>query len=138
MPTEIARTKPTPNWRAACDGTEAQGAASGNDAGERSAAGVGRSENAADARACDRGDRNLVLLEDLQYAEMSEAASEATTQGEADSCPQGGCAWPGAQCGFVELRHANRVSSLFFRAYGPGVLKKQYGCTAMERCVNSC
>lgn len=71
------------------DIAEAQRAASGNDARQRRTAGVGCPENAADARAGDGGDRNLVLLEDLQYAEVGEAASEAAAEGEVDACPQG-------------------------------------------------
>src|SRR5258707_7424551 len=73
----------------ASDIAEAQRAASCDDARQGCAAGVRRSENAADARAGDGGDRNWVLLEDLQDAEVSEPAGEAAAEGEIDACPQG-------------------------------------------------
>jgi hypothetical protein len=52
-------------------------AASGNDASERSTAGVSRAENAADARASNVRNRDLILLEDLQHTEMREPARES-------------------------------------------------------------
>ena len=58
------------------DVAEAQRAAGGDDASQRRAAGVRRSENAADAGAGNAGDGDVVLLEDLQHPEMRKTSGE--------------------------------------------------------------
>jgi hypothetical protein len=59
------------------DITEANGAACGHDAGKRRAAGICGPEYAADACAGDIGDRDAILLKDLQNAKVSETARKA-------------------------------------------------------------
>ena len=56
---------------------------------KRSAAGVRRAENAADARSRDAGNRYAMLLENLKNAEMREAARKAAAQSDADTWPTG-------------------------------------------------
>ena len=63
---------------------EAESAAGFNDAGQRSAAGVSRAEDAANAGSRDVRDGNLVLLEDLQDTQMSKAPRKASTESESD------------------------------------------------------
>ena len=69
----------------ACDVAKFDVAASRQDFGEGSTASVGSSENAADACPGNVRDGNVVLLKDLQDAEMGEAAREAPAEGYADS-----------------------------------------------------
>jgi hypothetical protein len=59
------------------DVAETERAASRNDARERRPAGVGRAENAAHARASDVRNWNVILLENLQDAEMRESTRES-------------------------------------------------------------
>ena len=94
-----------------------------------------RSQDAAYAGARDVRDRDVVLLQDLQNAEMSEAARETSAKGEADACPPGR-----GDCTFVQgltrrvtvPRHINRIAGKTSWSYGPGVPKEQYFCTPME------
>jgi hypothetical protein len=60
-------------------------AAGGENAREGSAAGVGGPEDAADTGPRDVRYGDVILLEDLQHAEMRESASEPTTQGESNA-----------------------------------------------------
>jgi hypothetical protein len=79
----------------------------------------------------------VVLLQDLQNAEMSEAARETSAKGEANAnaCPAGL-----GDCTFVQglarrvtvPRHTNRIAGKTPWSYGPGVPKEQYFCTPME------
>jgi len=71
--------QPQPGNSPPGDVPEAKRTASGNDARERRAAGIGRAENAAHARASDIRNWNAILLENLQDAEMGEATSESAT-----------------------------------------------------------
>ena len=66
-----------------------ESAAGGDNTSQRSAASVGRAENAADACTRDAGDRNVMLLENLKNAEVGEAAGKAATEGDADTWPSG-------------------------------------------------
>jgi hypothetical protein len=61
------------------DVAETKRTASGNDAGERRSTGIGRSEDAAHARASDIRNGNAILLENLQDAKMGEPASESAS-----------------------------------------------------------
>ena len=81
-----ARNAPAP------DVAEFQRAASSNDASQRSAAGIRRAENAADARPRDARNRDAVLLEHLQNAEVRKAARKSAAQSDANTCPTG--QWP--------------------------------------------
>lgn len=94
----------------AADVAEFQRAAGSDDASQGSAAGVGRTENAADARAGDARNRNAMLLENLQHAEMCEAARKSTAQGDSDACPIGqwSCtALPGLRFTYHEEKYRN-------------------------------
>src|ERR1700732_4924885 len=95
---------------------ETQGAAGSNDACQGRAAGVGRAENAADAGSSDAGDGNLMLLQDLQNAQVGEAACEASAEGEADTWP-GGRYCPVAQVGLVVVPH--EMENARFELHGP-------------------
>src|SRR5208282_2447260 len=68
----------------ACKITEANLSAFLDDAVQRCSAGIGRTKDASNAAPADAGNRNLVLLEYAQYAQMSVATSEAATQRKAD------------------------------------------------------
>ena|SRR6267142_2233140 len=59
--------------------------AGGKDFRQGCATGIGCAENAADAGARDVSDRNVILLENLQDAEMREAARESAAEGESDA-----------------------------------------------------
>jgi len=69
--------EPQPGDAPPGDVAETERAASSNDARERRPAGVGRAENAAHARASDTRNRNAILLENLQDAEMGESTGES-------------------------------------------------------------
>jgi hypothetical protein len=77
----------------------------------------------------------VVLLQDLQNAQMSEAARETSAKGEADACPAGH-----GDCTFVQglarrvtvPRHTSRIAGKTSWSYGSGVPKEQYFCTPME------
>jgi hypothetical protein len=77
-----ARNAPT------SDVAKAERAARCNDARERRAARIGGAENTADASSGDMGDRDLVLFEHLQNAEMRETARKASAEGEAHAWPR--------------------------------------------------
>ena len=68
--------EPQPGNAPPGDVAETERAASSNDARERRPAGVGRAENAAHARTSDIRNWNVILLEHLQDAEMSESTGE--------------------------------------------------------------
>ena len=78
-----ARNAPTP------DVAKFEGAARGNDAGQGGAAGVGRSENAANAGAGDARNRYAMLLENLQDAEVRKTARKAAAESDADTWSNG-------------------------------------------------
>jgi hypothetical protein len=63
----------------AADVAKLQGPAGRHDASQWGAAGIGRAENAAHAGARDAGYRNVMLFEDLQNAEVREAARKTAT-----------------------------------------------------------
>jgi hypothetical protein len=71
------------------DVPEAQCTAGLDDACKRRATGVSRAEDAAHARPRDVRDGDVILLEDLQDAEMREPARETSAKGESDACPVG-------------------------------------------------
>jgi len=73
----------------AADVAEFKGAAGGNDASQRSAAGVGRAENAANARSRDAGNRNAMLLKNLKNAEMRKTTRKSATESNSDAWPIG-------------------------------------------------
>jgi hypothetical protein len=115
----------------AADVAKFEGAASGNDACERGAAGVSRSEDAADAGAGNARDRYAVLLEDLKDAEVRESASKAAAQGDADTWPNG----RGARTvlsGLVFPYHEGRMPTPAVRGDRSGVLNEQYVCTSRK------
>src|SRR5258707_6752677 len=74
-----------PRYAPASDIAKLQVAAGREDFGERSAASVRRAQNAPYAGAGDVRDRDVILLEDLQHAEMRETTRKAATKGDADS-----------------------------------------------------
>jgi hypothetical protein len=69
--------EPQPRNAPPGDVAETKRAASSNDAREGRAAGIGRAENAAHARAGDIRNWNAILLENLQDAEVGESTSES-------------------------------------------------------------
>jgi hypothetical protein len=71
------------------DVTKTDGAADGQDAGKGRTAGVGGSKDAADAGTGNMSDRNVILFEDFDYAEVREAARESAAKGQSDSGPGG-------------------------------------------------
>jgi len=71
------------------DVPKAEGTADLNDARKGRATGIGSAEDAAHAGSRDVRDGDAVLFEDLQNAEMREAARETSAKGEADPCPAG-------------------------------------------------
>ena len=73
----------------ATDVAEFESAAGGNDAREGSAAGVGRAEDAANARSRDAGNRDAALLENLKNAEVSKTARKAAAESDPDAWPSG-------------------------------------------------
>jgi hypothetical protein len=75
--------EPQPGNAPPGDVPETERAASSNDARERRAAGIGRPENAAHARASDIRNWNVILLENLQDAEMGESPGESAAQSQA-------------------------------------------------------
>jgi hypothetical protein len=81
------------------DVAETDGAAGGDDSCQRRSAGVGGSEDAADAGARYVRYGDVILLEDLQHAKMRETASEPATQRQSD-------AWAGRDLRFSELKPA--------------------------------
>jgi hypothetical protein len=114
---------------------EAQCAACFNDARQRRSAGVGSSENAANAGSRDVRDRDLVLFEYLQHAEMREATGESAAEGESNPCPggQGGCTIVQGLPRSVPMpRHDRSFAAGTFSTYGSRVLLWEYFCTAME------
>jgi hypothetical protein len=77
----------------------------------------------------------MFLLEDLQDAEMRETARETSAKGEPDASParRGGCTFvQGPALNLPMPRHTGRIAGKASSAYGSGVPKKQYFCTAME------
>jgi hypothetical protein len=77
----------------------------------------------------------VVLLQDLQNAEMSEAARETSAKGETDACPagRGDCTIVQGLARRVAVpRHTSRIAGKTSWSYGPGVPKEQYFCTPME------
>jgi hypothetical protein len=87
------------------DIAEAKRAASGNDARERRATGVGRPENAANTGSGDAGDGDLMLLKHLEHTQVRETPRKASTKGEANTWPRGRYC-PVAQSGLVVVHHA--------------------------------
>jgi hypothetical protein len=86
------------------------------------------------------GDRDLVLFEHLEDAEMREATSETSTEGEAHAWPNGRGRWTFVQhvaLGRVVARHERRVTGSSRPTNGPHGLKKQYECTPMKTGRNS-
>jgi hypothetical protein len=126
---------PEPGDAPTGDVSNAEGTAGFNDARKRRATRVGGAEDTAHAGSGDVRDGDVVLLEDLQNAEMREAARETTAKGEAEACSIGHGNWTFVQR-FVRSvpvpRHASRIAGRASYSYGAGVLKKQYFCTAME------
>src|ERR1700722_16995834 len=71
------------------DIAKTDGTGSGKNAGQRSAAGVCGSEDAAHAGACNVRNRNVMLFEDLQHTKVGEASRESTAQGQSDALVRG-------------------------------------------------
>lgn len=119
----------------ACDIAEAKSAARIDDASKGRAAGVGCAENAAHTGSRDVRNGNLVLLEDLQNAQMGKASRKSSTESESYPWPRGRRGWTLVQCLLRRMRlpdHRQRMTGAEFFIYGPAVLEKQYDCTAME------
>jgi PPE-repeat protein len=118
----IARKAQTGNAPAG-DIAKTDGAGSGKNAGQRSAAGVCGSEDAANAGACNVRNRNVMLFEDLQHTQVREAAGESATQGQSD-------AWTRGDVKFGGFRNVFHYKGSFAIAMespnGPGVPKFQY------------
>ena len=113
------------------DVTKTDRTAGGDDARERRAAGISRAENAAHACARDIRDRDVILFEDLQDAEMGKAARKSAAQSEAQSCPSGQGRWPSVPFGMIGTCHDIRMSSTDALPNGPCVLKKRYERTSV-------
>ena len=64
-------------------------ATGGENAGQRRAAGVRRPKDASDAGARDVRDGDVILFENRQHPEVSEATCESPTQGQCDAGPRG-------------------------------------------------
>ena len=77
IPQAVIAGEPQPGNAPPGDVAETERAANSYDARERRSAGVGRAENAADARASDIRNWNAILLENLQDAEMGESTGES-------------------------------------------------------------
>src|ERR1700693_3216843 len=63
-------------------------AAGGHDLRQRRAARVGGAENAADTRACNVRNGDVILFKNLQNAEMREAASKTSTKRKGHTWPR--------------------------------------------------
>jgi hypothetical protein len=77
----------------------------------------------------------VVLFEDLQNAEMREAARETSAESEACACPVGHGGWTFVQDFARSVRvprHTGRIAGRTSLSYGSGVLKEQYFRTSME------
>ena len=90
----------------AADVAKFESAAGGDDASQRSAAGVGCAENAADARARDARNRYAILLENLKNAEMREPARKAAAESDSDAWPNG--QWGCTVCGRTVVHVSRR------------------------------
>jgi hypothetical protein len=118
------------------DVPKAEGTAGLNNARKRRATGVSSAEDASHAGSRDVGDRDVVPFEDLQNAEMREAARETSAKSEADACPAGH-----GSCTFVQdcarivpmPLHASRIAGKTSWSYGSRVPKEQYFRTPMEK-----
>lgn len=118
-------------WSPAGNIAKPELAARGNNALERSSAGIGRAKNAANAGPGDVRDGNAVLLEGLQHAEVRKSAREAPSESESDAPARLGLR--GLRLGAMGLRsHAPMIPSGFALNDGWRVPKRQYGCTSME------
>jgi hypothetical protein len=117
------------------DVPKTDGAARGQNARERSAAGVGRSKNAADAGSGNVRNGNVILLEDLYYAQVSESARESAAECQTD--------------GRLALPKTRRALSRFAhdaRSFAPRLASSQWderiGLTVLaylfENCTKSC
>jgi hypothetical protein len=73
----------------AADVAKLESAASSDDARQRGTAGISRPENAADARSGNARNRNTVLLENLENAEVRKTTRKPTTESDADTWPSG-------------------------------------------------
>lgn len=116
------------------DITEADSAACGHDARKRRATGIRGTEYAANACAGDIGDRDVILLEDLQDAKVGETARKAAPQSQADACPFGRGRCPLDQWELMGARHEKRMPFASILPNGPGVLKIRYGRTCVPGC----
>jgi hypothetical protein len=105
----------------AADVAELKGAASGDDARQRSTAGIGCTENAANTCACDARNRDSVLLEHLKNAEVREAACKASAERDADTCPTGQGRW-NVRSGLKVACHERIMASVRERRDSSGVL----------------
>ena len=112
---------------------KANGSAGGDDARKRGAAGIGRSENAADAGACDIRNRDVILLKDLENAKMRESARESAAESQAQTCTFGRSDWPAGLRGETGTCHARRMASIACRPNGSGVLKNRYERTYVPK-----
>jgi hypothetical protein len=77
----------------------------------------------------------LVLLENLQNTQMSEAARKSSAECESHAWPDGRDGWTFVQCllrGMGVPRHRQRMTAAECFSYGPAVLEKQYDCTARK------
>jgi len=71
------------------DVTKAERTAGLDDARKRRATGISSAQDAPHARPCDMRDGDVVLFEDLQNAEMREAARETSSKSQANPWPFG-------------------------------------------------
>jgi hypothetical protein len=104
---------------------EAKRAARLHDARKRRATGIGGAEDAAHAGSRDVRDGNVVLFENLQNAEMREAARETSAKGQADAYPpgHGGCTLvQGPKRKAPRRGHARRIAGRIAFSYGSSVL----------------
>src|SRR6266436_197155 len=117
------------------DVPEAELAAGLNNMRERCTTGVGSTQDAPHTRSCNMRDGNVVLFEDLQNAQVCEAARETAAKGKADACPPGhrGCTFVQGFAHRVPLpRHAHRIAGWASLSYGSHVPKERYFCTGVE------
>ncbi len=77
----------------------------------------------------------MVLFEDLEDTQVSEAARETSAKGQADACSPGNgdCAFiPGLAHRLRVPRHARRIAGGASLSYGSHVPKERYFRTAMK------
>lgn len=99
---------------------------------KREPAGIGGSQDTADAATGDAGDGDVFFLENSQNPQVGIAASETASESQADS---GAELWVVYEVGdeVSAARHEGRVAKRRSRTDGTGVPSRQYEGTARKR-----